>query len=84
VARAQAARHLWPNAAERKLRELRLHVIAPDEGLAALGHSAADTRTAQLRALHDLGRDTAGRWLARHAADLGRRGSFSLDLGAGA
>jgi NTE family protein len=83
AARAQAARHLWPNAAERKLRELRLHLIAPDEGLAALGHSAADTRTSQLRALHDLGRDTAGRWLARHAADLGRRGSFALDLGAG-
>jgi len=83
AARAQAARHLWPSAAERKLRELRLHVIAPDEGLAALGHSAADTRTSQLRALHDLGRDTAERWLARHAQDLGQRGSFALDLGAG-
>ncbi|MGO4703624.1 patatin-like phospholipase family protein [Dyella sp. 2RAB6] len=83
AARAQAAAHLWPNAGERKLRELRLHVLAPDEGLAALGHSAADTRTSQLRALHDLGRETAERWLARHAADLGRRGSFALDLGAG-
>jgi len=83
AARAQAAGHLWPSAAERKLRDLRLHVLAPPEGLAALGHSAADTRTSQLRALYDLGRDSAERWLAHHGADLGRRGSFPLEPGAG-
>lgn len=83
AARAQASAHRWPKPAERKLRELRLHLLAPAEGLAALGHSAADTRTSQLRALHELGRDTAERWLARHAQDLGRRGSFALEPGLG-
>ena len=79
AARRQAAHHLWPSAAERKLRDLRLHVIAPDEGLVALGHSAADTRTNQLLALHALGRDVAGRWLTRHGTDLGKQGTFALD-----
>jgi NTE family protein len=79
LARERAARHLWPSPAERRLRDLRLHLLAPDEGLVALGHSAADTRSNQLRALHDLGWDTAERWLARHAAALGRRASFALE-----
>lgn len=79
AARRLAAHHLWPSAVERKLRDLRLHVIAPDEGLAALGHSAADTRTNQLQALRDLGREVAGRWLVLHEAELGRQGTFPLD-----
>ncbi|WNL45619.1 patatin-like phospholipase family protein [Dyella sp. BiH032] len=79
AARGRAAHHLWPSAAERKLRDLRLHVVAPEEGLAALGHSAADTRSNQLRALHDLGWEAADRWLARHGGDLGVRGTFALN-----
>ena len=82
VARGRAAQHLWPSPAERKLRELRLHLLAPEDGLAALGHSAADTRTGQLRALHDLGWEAADRWLARHRGDLGVRGTFALDTAA--
>jgi NTE family protein len=78
-ARRQAAHRLWPGHAERRLRDLRLHSIAPEEGLAALGHSAADTRTNQLRALHDLGWEAADRWLARHGEALGHRGTFDID-----
>ena len=81
AARRQATHHLWPSPAERKLRDLRLHVMAPDEGLSALGHSAADTRTNRLRALHDLGWEAADRWLARNGAALGHRATFALDVG---
>ncbi|WP_266170444.1 patatin-like phospholipase family protein [Dyella subtropica] len=77
-AREQAEHHLWPTSVERKIRDLRLHIVAPEEGLAALGHSAADTRSNPLQALREFGRATAELWYVQHGEALGRHGSFSL------
>jgi NTE family protein len=78
-ARQQATRHLWPSRDERRLRHLRLHIVAPEEGLAASGFSATDTRSSQLQALREQGRAAADRWHAQHGAQLGHYGSFPLD-----
>jgi len=57
----------------------RLHLI---EAGPALEHVAAETRLAVsarfFEALHDLGRETAALWLARHADAVGRRDSVDL------
>ncbi len=64
-----------------RYKDLRLHMIADDEGLAPFkGSSKFNTAPEFLRELHDLGRSAARRWLARHRDDLGRRST--LDLGA--
>lgn len=78
IARERATQRLWPSATERQLRRLRLHVMAPEESLATLGHSATDTRPHQLQTLHDHGYATAEHWLAEHGDALGRHGSFPL------
>ncbi len=60
-------------------KNLRLHMVADDEGLAPLQASSKfNTEPAFLRALHDLGHAAAGRWLQAHRADLGRRSSLDL------
>jgi NTE family protein len=57
----------------------RFHLI---EAGPALGHVAAETRLAVsarfFEALHQIGRETAARWLAQHFNALGRRDSVDL------
>jgi NTE family protein len=57
----------------------RFHLI---EAGPALEHLAGETRLAVsatfFATLHELGRETAGRWLARHADAVGRRDSVDL------
>ena len=60
-------------------KNLRLHMVADDEGLAPLHPSSkGNTDPAFLQALHGLGQAAAERWLAAHRADLGRRSSLDL------
>jgi NTE family protein len=60
-------------------KNLRLHLVADDDGLAPLTPSSKlNTERAFLEALHTLGRAAAERWLAAHRADLGRRGTLDL------
>ncbi len=60
-------------------KNLRLHQVADDEGLAPLqASSKLNTEPAFLQALHDLGHAAAQRWLQEHGADLGRRSSLDL------
>jgi NTE family protein len=60
-------------------KNLRLHMVADDEGLAPLNASSKlNTERGFLEALHGLGRAAADRWLAAHRADIGRRSSLDL------
>ena len=60
-------------------KNLRLHMVADDEGLAPLhASSKVNTDRAFLEALHGLGRAAAGRWLDAHRADVGVRSSLDL------
>lgn len=65
--------------ADSEYKNLRLHMVADEEGLAPLHPSSklnADRRF--LEALHALGRSAAERWLHAHRADLGKRGTLDL------
>jgi len=60
-------------------KNLRLHMIADEEGLAPLHPSSKMNTDRQfLEALHDLGRAAATRWLAAHRADLGQRSTLNV------
>jgi NTE family protein len=60
-------------------KNLRLHMVADDEGLAPLtASSKLNTDREFLVALHTLGRAAGGRWLEAHRADLGVRGTLDL------
>lgn len=60
-------------------KNMRLHMVADDEGLAPLGASSKlNTRLAFLQALHALGVKAADGWLARHRADVGVRASLDI------
>ncbi len=60
-------------------KNLRLHMVADDEGLAPLhASSKLNTDIAFLHALHALGRTAAERWLKAHRADVGVRSSLDL------
>jgi NTE family protein len=60
-------------------KNLRLHMVADDAGLAPLqASSKMNTDRAFLEALHALGRSACERWLAAHRADLGQRSSLDL------
>jgi len=60
-------------------RNLRLHMVADEEGLAPLNASSKlNTERAFLLSLHALGVAAAERWLLQHRADLGRRGTLDL------
>ncbi|MBL8351517.1 MAG: patatin-like phospholipase family protein [Burkholderiaceae bacterium] len=60
-------------------KDLRLHMVADDEGLAPLhASSKLNTDRAFLEALHAQGRRAAERFLAAHRDDLGRRSSLDL------
>jgi len=84
LAHARAGRASRPRAAWRRWLlgeppEPRFHLI---EAGPALQHVAVETRVAVsarfFEALHDLGRETAVRWLARHADAVGRHDSVDL------
>jgi len=63
-----------------RYKDLRLHMIADDEGLTPLHPSSKlNTDRRFLETLHGLGRAAAERWLAAHRQDIGRRSS--LDIG---
>jgi NTE family protein len=60
-------------------KNLRLHMVADDEGLAPLqGSSKMNTDLRFLEALHSLGRAAAERWLLGHRADLGVRSTLDI------
>jgi NTE family protein len=60
-------------------KDLRLHMIADEEGLAPL-HPSSKLNTGRdfLLTLHGLGHAAADRWLASHRADLGVRGTLDI------
>ena len=63
-----------------RYKDLRLHMIEDDEGLAPFGAgSKLDTDRALLERLFDLGRRAAGSWLQRHRAALGVRGTLDIE-----
>jgi len=60
-------------------KDLRLHMVADDDGLAPLhASSKSNTDRSFLEALHALGRAAADRWLVAHRADVGVRSSLDL------
>jgi NTE family protein len=63
-------------------KNLRLHMVADDDGLAPLtASSKLNTERGFLEALHALGRAAGERWLQAHRADLGVRGTLDLQAG---
>jgi NTE family protein len=71
MARQRADQRFLLSARERALRRLRLQIIAPDDGLGALGHAATDTRLHQLHALRERGYATADAWWQQHGEAFG-------------
>lgn len=60
-------------------KNLRLHMIADEDGLAPLHPSSKlNTDRRFLDALHALGRQAAERWLAQHRHHIGRRSTLDL------
>jgi NTE family protein len=60
-------------------RNLRLHMVADDEGMAPLqASSKLNTDRAFLEALHALGHAAADRWLQEHRQDIGQRPTLDL------
>jgi NTE family protein len=60
-------------------KNLRLHMVADDAGLAPLhASSKLNTDRAFLEALHALGRSACERWLLAHRADLGQRSTLDM------
>jgi NTE family protein len=60
-------------------KNLRLHMVADEEGLAPLHPSSKlNTDRRFIDALHALGRQAAERWLAAHRHDVGRRSTLDL------
>jgi NTE family protein len=60
-------------------KNLRLHMVADDAGLAPLHASSKLNTSAEfLEALHALGRAAADRFLLEHRADLGRRSTLDV------
>ena len=81
--RAHRGRQSWqrwlPRGGGGEPPQARFHLI---EAGPALGHLAGETRLAVnarfFETLHQLGRESAGRWLAQHFEALGRRDSVDL------
>ncbi len=60
-------------------KNLRLHMIADEEGLAPLHPSSKlNTDRCFLESLHALGHAAAERWLGEHRADIGRRSTLDV------
>jgi len=66
-----------------RLGALRLHRISADESVFAPGDTTRLPEWSYLQRLHQRGFDTAGQWLARHRADLGRRSTLAVPPDAG-
>jgi len=63
-----------------KYKDLRLHMVDDDDGLAPLGaNSKFDTDRAFLERLFDMGRGAADRWLAAHKDDIGVRATIDVE-----
>ena len=63
-----------------RYKNLRLHMVADEEGLAPLhASSKLNTDLHFLEALHALGHAAADRWLAAHRADIGRKSTLDID-----
>jgi NTE family protein len=63
-----------------RYKNLRLHMVADDEGLGPLGpNTKFNTDRAFLERLRDLGRDAASQWLKKHKADIGVRGTLDVE-----
>ena len=63
-----------------RYKDLRLHMVADDEGLAPFSASTKfNTDRAFLEQLFALGRTAADGWLAAHEADIGVRGTLDID-----
>jgi len=81
MARRYAGRsRWWSGRLERRLGQLRFHLLEPAEQLAQLPRSSKyDTRGSFLERLHLLGREHAAQWLAQSAQHVGRRSSLDLE-----
>ncbi len=67
--------HLDPG----RYKDLRLHMVADDDGMAALPPSSKMvTDRGFLLRLHGQGREAASRWLHQHRRDLGRRSTLDV------
>ena len=63
-----------------RYKDLRLHMIADDEGLAPYNASIKfNTDRAFLDSLFELGRTAADRWLALHRDDIGVRSTLDIE-----
>ncbi|MGY4831761.1 patatin-like phospholipase family protein [Sphaerotilaceae bacterium SBD11-9] len=63
-----------------KYKDLRLHMVADDEGITPLGaNSKFNTDRAFLEGLFEIGRKAADTWLARHKADVGVRSTVDVE-----
>ncbi|MDB5999784.1 MAG: alpha-beta hydrolase superfamily esterase-like protein, partial [Rhizobacter sp.] len=63
-----------------RYKDLRLHMVADDEGLAPFNASTKfNTDRAFLEQLFTLGRTAADRWLHAHKADIGKHSSLDID-----
>lgn len=63
-----------------RYKDLRLHRVADEEGLAPYNASSKlNTDPRLLQALFTLGRAAGQRWLAEHADDVGQRGTVDID-----
>jgi NTE family protein len=80
LAGREAARSLLPfGRVERRLRNLKMHVIDAQELMTQLSAlSKLNNHPAFIKALHDEGRDRAARWLADNYRLIGKRSSFNL------
>ena len=74
MARQRADHRILPSPRERMLRRLQLHIVAPEDGLGALGHAATDTRLHQLHALHERGYAAAEAWWQQQVKTPGEAG----------
>ena len=63
----------------RRIDDLRLHRLDAEAELSQFGASSkTQTSRAFLQQLHDIGRQTADTWLAKHGKHLGQRSTFTL------
>lgn len=63
-----------------RYKDLRLHMVADDEGLSPLGpNTKFNTDRAFLERLFEMGRESASKWLHQHKGDIGVRGTLDVE-----
>ncbi|MEY4564647.1 MAG: hypothetical protein RLZZ618_3924 [Pseudomonadota bacterium] len=63
-----------------RYKDLRLHMVADDEGLAPLGAASKfNTDAAFLEGLFELGRGAAAAWLSKHRHHVGNRSTLDIE-----